>query len=633
MYIPGMQMNGVVTSGANGVLKTANASITLYDAGSGQPVKVLETIADADGAFAVAYTPSASQQHFFYVSTLLSDEIILTAILGATIPAAFVINELTTVAAAYAAAQFITAGIAIEGSPFALSVVAAMNSNLVDVQTGTPSAVMTHSPNGDETNACRSLLSLANVVVSWVNDPKAFAAIVAKLGTLPDGAKPKTTIEVLANIAKNPAKAVGAIYAQSKVSPVYGPALERQPDAWTIVVKVNDSGDDANMFGGPGNVAFDSQGRAWIANNVQQGSGISTAYSIVLDMSGRPATDTAGNRLSPITGGGLLGPGFGIAVDSRDRAWFGDFGWGGEEYWPTGSVSMFDVTMRPVSPSPDGYTAGGVRRVQGTVVDDEDNVWFACYGTGAGDGSVVVYLDPDPERSPIRYASYPAGPTATPFDVAMAADGSAWATNSNPESSGIVHLRLNGTETLDASPQIDIGRTTKGIDIDSSGNIWVASGGDDHVYLFDSGGTLLGGFQGGGIDGPWGITLDGDDNLWVANFGPLEPGSNFHGRLTQLAGVNATGHRLGDGLTPQTGYTLPSAGAPVTLHNGDPPYGPGKPPCHIPMMRTTGVNIDAAGNVWTCNNWKPDFDNDTIGGNPGGDGMLIWVGLAKPRKG
>ena len=28
------------------------------------------------------------------------------------------------------------------------------------------------------------------------------------------------------------------------------------------------------------------------------------------------------------------------------------------------------------------------------------------------------------------------------------------------------------------------------------------------------------------------------------------------------------------------------------------------------MMRTTGVNIDAAGNVWTCNNWKPNFDND-----------------------
>jgi hypothetical protein len=34
----------------------------------------------------------------------------------------------------------------------------------------------------------------------------------------------------------------------------------------------------------------------------------------------------------------------------------------------------------------------------------------------------------------------------------------------------------------------------------------------------------------------------------------------------------------------------------------------------IPMMLTTGVNIVTAGNVWTCNNWKPNFDNDAIGG-------------------
>lgn len=62
-------------------------------------------------------------------------------------------------------------------------------------------------------------------------------------------------------------------------------------------------------------------------------------------------------------------------------------------------------------------------------------------------------------------------------------------------------------------------------------------------------------------------------------------------------------------------------------------------PCYIPMMRTTGLNIDAAGNVWTTNNWKPDFTNDAFGdpftgspSNPGGDGMLIWVGVAAPKR-
>ena len=83
-------------------------------------------------------------------------------------------------------------------------------------------------------------------------------------------------------------------------------------------------------------------------------------------------------------------------------------------------------------------------------------------------------------------------------------------------------------------------------------------------------------------------------------------------------------------LTPETGYTLPSAGEPVTLANGDPLYGPGAPPSFIPMTRTTGLQIDAAGNVWTCNNWKPDFTEDWKDGNPGGDGIVIFVGIATP---
>lgn len=47
------------------------------------------------------------------------------------------------------------------------------------------------------------------------------------------------------------------------------------------------------------------------------------------------------------------------------------------------------------------------------------------------------------------------------------------------------------------------------------------------------------------------------------------------------------------------------------------------------MMRQTSVKIDAAGNVWTINNWKPRFDVDATE-NPGGDGIIIFVGLAPP---
>jgi hypothetical protein len=39
--------------------------------------------------------------------------------------------------------------------------------------------------------------------------------------------------------------------------------------------------------------------------------------------------------------------------------------------------------------------------------------------------------------------------------------------------------------------------------------------------------------------------------------------------------------------------------------------------------------IDQAGNIWALNNWKPDFDTDVCC-NPGGDGAVIFVGLAPP---
>jgi hypothetical protein len=67
----------------------------------------------------------------------------------------------------------------------------------------------------------------------------------------------------------------------------------------------------------------------------------------------------------------------------------------------------------------------------------------------------------------------------------------------------------------------------------------------------------------------------------------------------------------------------------VLLANGNPLYGPGARPSFAPMMRSTASAIDRAGNVWWLNNWKPDFVIDALS-NPGGDGVVIYVGLAPP---
>jgi hypothetical protein len=128
--------------------------------------------------------------------------------------------------------------------------------------------------------------------------------------------------------------------------------------------------------------------------------------------------------------------------------------------------------------------------------------------------------------------------------------------------------------------------------------------------------------------------VDGDDNVWVANFGPIEPGTDFTDtRVTKLAGSNPAtrppGLTPGDPISPPSGYTLPSAGEQVLLHDGTPLYGEPGPPSFSPLMRLTNVVIDLAGNVWAINNWKPSFDIDAKF-NPGGDGICIFVGLATP---
>jgi hypothetical protein len=162
----------------------------------------------------------------------------------------------------------------------------------------------------------------------------------------------------------------------------------------------------------------------------------------------------------------------------------------------------------------------------------------------------------------------------------------------------------------------------------------VASGGDDTVYHISPDGATVAGYGGGGVSGPWDVAIDGDGHVWVANFGPMGPLHDYaRAGVSQLAGIDPPpGLRTGDPISPQTGYTLPSAGSEVLLHNLQPLNGPGGEPCYSPLMRMTSVSIDQAGNVWAVNNWKPNFATDFLpgSGNPGGDGLVIFVGLAKP---
>lgn len=86
---------------------------------------------------------------------------------------------------------------------------------------------------------------------------------------------------------------------------------------------------------------------------------------------------------------------------------------------------------------------------------------------------------------------------------------------------------------------------------------------------------------------PWGNAVDGAGNVWVANFGS--------GRVSRFNG--ATG-----GAIAPDGYYSDA------------------------LQRNTGISIDPSGNVWLTNNWLDDPPLT----NPGGDGLVMFIGIASP---
>jgi hypothetical protein len=110
---------------------------------------------------------------------------------------------------------------------------------------------------------------------------------------------------------------------------------------------------------------------------------------------------------------------------------------------------------------------------------------------------------------------------------------------------------------------------------------------------------------------PWGIAVDGDDTVWVFNFGTRPPlqGSAVPTGISRFCGTDTRkcpgGMRTGDPISPSTGYRSDA------------------------FARTTGGQIDPSGNIWMTSNWKIHVNPFM---NPGGNSVVIAVGAAGPLK-
>ena len=638
------QLTGKILTGHKAL---GAGQVTLYEAGNGgSPAIVLGSAeSNLNGTFRISYESPAGENAVLYLVADMTPQVKLAAVPGVVSGTPHVvINERSTVATAYAMAQFID-GDSISGNKPGLANATSMLGNLVDISNGGVSPVLQNSPNGMETTAWADFNTLANMIARCIYNASDCTRLF-ELSASPGDGLPGDTLQAMENIAHNPAKNVTALLEYAQVFPLYRPALGPQdtaPDAWTLALRFTDRN---KVLDGPGLIVFDRFGNAWVNNNYlnRKNPRLVCGDNHLLTF-GPDGRELQG---SPYGGGhhdgGLYGSGFGIAIDPFDDVWVSNFGFTGSECTINGteeltelyrSISQFNGNGQAISPSTPAKTPpyGGWRspeanisQPQGTASDTFGNIWIGNCGnasvTKLANGSIgsASNFMPVVDNQPVL---------SKPFGVTVDPDNRVWVASNNNDR--IVAFNQDGSlYKVLADPFISL---PMGVASDASGNIWIANSGavrppcagdldadrlsdadavaespipgaSVSVYLKDTGELHAPPFRGGGIFMPWGIAVDGNNDVWVANFAGRRSGLIG---VTQLCGIGSPScpaGQYGQPISPATGYTS----------NG--------------LERITGVSIDASGNVWLANNWLRDIDLE----NPGGHQLVVFLGLAAPIK-
>ena len=612
----------------------SGASVTLWEARGGQDPKILKTLSSSNnGNFQVSIKKKKGVVHYLVakggtIDGFSAEQLTMLTVLGKRERNNVVINELTTVGSVWPNAQLLE-GTVLEGNQSALAIGSSQVENLVDQSTGRFGATLLKSTNllNSETAARMNVLSDLIALCGQPQQSQACDQLLALTNS-------ENTLSAMTSIARQPWKNAGALYqlfqsaypinkASQLRTTATAPYLLFQPKSFALSLVFNGGG-----ALGLGKLMFDGKGSMWSGTNWMPGS-----QSGVVNNIGGGVTHfgPGGTPLSPAISGyngqGINGVGWGTGV-SEKYAWVGAF---------NNMVGVFDLKDgKALGPA---TIDGEVGQLQGVATAANGDVWIA--------DNTANHMIQFPGGDYTKGKRHTIVGLQAPFGVAVDAQNRVWVSSSYNNK-----LTVFPGDAPDQAKTIEVNLGGRGIAVDSTGHIWIAQQSNSPQGALPPGAkmppnipanapqpkTIMEEFEAGaeylltnptitqtGMVGlispdmevvkpdiakgtayiPWGVSIDGNDNVWVGNL--------YGQSLTHICGVNPAncpaGKNTGD-----------------VIHN----YQSGV------IQMTTDVIVDDAGNLWSANNW---FDGEVVI-NPtyrgrtstfgGGQGFVVTYGVAGP---
>ena len=595
--VPGAALRGIVHGGQDPIV---GARVYLMEAGTsgyGSQSQYLLTSGSgkdtngnyyvttgSGGAFNIStnYTcPSASAQVYIYaiggdpIPGTANASAGLLAGLGTCDAANFtsqyvVVNEVSTVATAYALAGYAKDATDIGSTNTALALQGIANafgttancatskpplacgvSNLVTLSTGSAPAT---TPGGNGVVPYQEINTLANILAACINTDGSltggaspspcYTLFTNALSGGTTGTQPTDTATAAINIAHNPGLNLDKLYGLQTPSAPFQPGLSMEPNDFTIAITYSGGGLDGSGFA-PEGIAVDGLGNIWVPNYAS--STISEFNSSGISLSGTAGFSASGTLAEPTS----------VAIDNYFNAWVASYS--------TASMTEFNRNGQNIYLPPPYYTNAGLSTPYGVTIDNSSYVWVSNFGGN----SLSEFEQNGLELS--GNTGFADSNLVGPAGIASDTSGHIWFANYTAATSSVgeavASTMIGASPTFTEFTGAGL-NSPYGVAVDASGNVWVTNrGGNGSLSKLNSSGGAISpnpaGYTGGGIDDPYGLAIDGAGNVWTANNG---------GDSNSVSEFNSSGN--------------PISGANGYVSNG--------------LIEPYGIAIDGSGNVWVA---------------------------------